>query len=109
MTLIQTTEALKHSAGLISWDQETMMSRGSANQRAETLSALEEVIHLRMTDPKLEELFLSVDKKKLNLIQKSNLRHIEKSYKKLKKIPVKLAKEIAHTPSLSQQAWINAR
>ena len=109
MAIVRTTEALKHSAGLISWDQETMMSKGSANQRAETLSALEEVIHLRVTDPKLEELILSVDKKKLNSIQKSNLKHIEKSHKKLKNIPVKLAKEIAHTTSLSQQAWINAR
>jgi len=47
------TEALAQIAGRLGWDQETMMPRGAAGQRAEEIAALEGVLHARRTDPRL--------------------------------------------------------
>ena len=40
------TAALEQVAGRLSWDQETMMPRGAAEQRGEEMAAMEGVIHL---------------------------------------------------------------
>ena len=53
MAFQRTTEALGQVAGRTGWDQETVMPRGSAPQRAEEMAALEEVLHARRTDPRL--------------------------------------------------------
>ena len=55
---VKQTEALSHASGLIAWDQETKMPKGSVEQRADTLSVLESEIHKRKTN-KYIELFTS--------------------------------------------------
>jgi hypothetical protein len=47
------TEALAQVMGRLGWDQETMMPRGAAAQRAEEMAALEAVLHARRTDPRI--------------------------------------------------------
>tara|TARA_B100000131_G_scaffold301178_1_gene323152 strand:- start:9 stop:1490 length:1482 start_codon:yes stop_codon:yes gene_type:complete len=106
---VKTTEALVESAGLISWDQETMMPKGSFEQRAVCLSEIEKVIHLRRSNEFIEELLSSIILSKLNQTQKANIRHISKSFYRSKKIPVQLASELARVTSLSQSAWAEAR
>ena len=44
MAFQRTTEALGQVSGRLGWDQETVMPRGSAPQRAEEMGALEEVL-----------------------------------------------------------------
>ena len=50
------TAALEQVAGRLHWDQETMMPKGAAAQRAEEIAAMEGVLHARRTDPALGEL-----------------------------------------------------
>jgi carboxypeptidase Taq len=47
------TEALEQVMGRLGWDQEPMMPRGRAAQRAEEMAALEGVLHARRTDPRI--------------------------------------------------------
>ena len=42
-------------AGLLLWDQNTLMPRGGAGARADQLEALERIQHERLTDPGLAE------------------------------------------------------
>ena len=106
---VKTTEALIESAGLISWDQETMMPRGSYEQRAICLSEIEKIVHTRRSNELIEELLSCINLSKLNLTQKANIEHISKSFLRSKKIPVQLASELAKITSLSQSAWAEAR
>ena len=100
---VKTTEALIESAGLISWDQETMMPRGSYEQRAICLSEIEKIVHTRRSNELIEELLSCINLSKLNLIQKANIEHISKSFLRSKKIPVQLASELAKITSLIKQ------
>ena len=56
---VKQTEALSHASGLIAWDQETKMPKGSVEQRADTLSVLESEIHKRKSNKYIEELLIS--------------------------------------------------
>ena len=51
MAFQRETEALAQVAGRLGWDQETVMPRGAAGQRAEEMAAMEGVLHARRTDP----------------------------------------------------------
>ena len=50
MALERETQALAQVAGRLGWDQETMMPRGAAEQRAEESGAIQAVLHARRTD-----------------------------------------------------------
>ena len=56
LKFVKTTESLSQSAEIISWDQETMMPKGSINQRSENISSLEQIIHSRRSEKKIGEL-----------------------------------------------------
>ena len=49
MAFQRDTEALAQVAGRLSWDQETMMPRGAADQRSDERAAMESVLHQRRT------------------------------------------------------------
>ena len=55
MAFQRETEALAQVAGRLGWDQETMMPRGAAEQRAEEMAAVEGVLQARRTDPRMGE------------------------------------------------------
>ena len=50
MAFQRETEALAQVAGRLGWDQETMMPRAAAPQRAEEMAAMESVLHARRID-----------------------------------------------------------
>ena len=105
---VKQTEALSHASGLIAWDQETMMPKGSVLQRADCLASIESEIHKRKSNKIISDLLGKVNTVNLNQEQKSNIQHIEKSYLRASKIPNDLATEIAKICSLSQMSWVEA-
>ena len=52
MAFQRETSALGQIAGRLGWDQETVMPRGAAAQRAEEMAAIEAVLHARRSDPR---------------------------------------------------------
>jgi len=70
---VKQTEALSHASGLIAWDQETKMPKGSVEQRADTLSVLESEIHKRKSNKYIEELISHIKKDDLSKIKPKTL------------------------------------
>ncbi len=109
MAFTHTTQALGQVAGRLGWDQETMMPRGAAEQRAEEMAAMESVLHARRVDPKVGEWLAAIDDAQLDQVGRAQMRHIRKSYARTMKVPADLAAEIAKVTSRAQGQWAQAR
>lgn len=101
------TEALAQIAGRLSWDQETVMPRGAADQRGEEMSAIEGVLHARRTDPRLGDWLAKCEAS--DEAGQAQLREIRRSFDRQNKVPAKLAQELARVTSVAQSIWANAR
>ncbi|MGM0741266.1 MAG: carboxypeptidase M32 [Pseudomonadota bacterium] len=107
MTFTRETEALAQVAGLLSWDQETMMPRGAAAQRSEAMGAMESVLHARRTDPRLAEWLASaVPPDEGGAAQLRLLRH---DHERALRVPGDLAAALARLTSHAQGVWAEAR
>lgn len=109
MAFQRETEALAQVAGRLSWDQETMMPRGAAEQRGEEMGAMEAILHARRVEPKLGAWLEEIDDSTLNEVGRAQLRLIRRSYTRTQKVPAKLAAEIARVTSVAQGIWAEAR
>ncbi|NIY78743.1 carboxypeptidase M32 [Celeribacter sp. HF31] len=109
MSYTRETEALGAIMGRLSWDQETMMPRGAAEQRGEEMAALEGVLHARRTDPQIGAWLEAIDASVLGEVGLAKLRHIRRSFERNTKVPAKLAAEIARVTSVAQGTWAEAR
>jgi carboxypeptidase Taq len=101
------TEALAQVAGRLGWDQETVMPRGAAAQRAEETAAMEAILHARRTDPRIGE-WLEAARPE-DEIAAANLRQIRRSFDRTRRVPGRLAAEIARVTSRAQGIWAEAR
>jgi carboxypeptidase Taq len=101
------TEALAGIAGLLGWDQETMMPKGASGQRAEQMAAIETVLHARRTDARIGDWLESAVPP--DEVATATLRHIRRSFDRNRKVPARLAAELAKAASLSQGIWAEAR
>jgi len=103
------TQALSQVMGRLGWDQETMMPRGAAPQRAEEMAALEGVLHGRRTDPRVAEWLDAIDEAALDEVGRAQIRHIQRAYDRASKVPATLAARIARVTSEAQGIWAEAR
>ncbi|ARO14755.1 thermostable carboxypeptidase [Ketogulonicigenium robustum] len=104
---LRRTEALSQIVGRLGWDQETVMPEGAAEQRAEEIGALEEVIHARRTAPAFAELLAAAVPQ--DDVQRAMVAQAQRSYDRATRIPADLAAEIARVNAISQHRWIAAR
>lgn len=109
MSFQRETEALAQISGRLSWDQETKMPRGAAEQREEEVAALEAVLHARRSDTRVGEWLEAVEGSSLDAVGQAQVRLIWRSYDKATKVPAQLATTIARTVSRAQVTWIEAR
>ena len=103
------TQALSQVSGRLGWDQETMMPRGSGDQRSTEMAALEGVLHARRCDPRVGEWLMGIDAEPDDIVTQAQLREIKRSYERAYKVPGKLAEAIASTTSVAQGKWAAAR
>jgi carboxypeptidase Taq len=101
--------ALGQVAGRLGWDQETMMPRGAADQRAEEMAALESVLHARRTDPRIGDWLDAIAAGALDAVGQAQLRLIRRSFDRARKMPAALAEELARVTSRAQGQWAEAR
>lgn len=107
MAFQRETEALSMIAERLGWDQETMMPRGAAAQRAEESAALESVLHARRTDPRIGDWLARAEAPDQAGARALDL--IGRSYNRNARIPARLAAELARLTSLAQGIWAEAR
>ena len=101
------TEALGQVAERLGWDQETVMPRGAAEQRAEEMAAMEGVLHARRTDPRVGDWLAKAQP--TDEVGQAQLREIRRSYERAMKVPAALSAEIARVTSRAQGVWAEAR
>ena len=101
------TEALMSIAGRLGWDQETVMPRGSSDQRATEQAALVRVIHKRNTDPRIADWIDQISPD--NEVETANIRLIKRVYEKNCKVPAELNASIAEVTSKAHGIWASAR
>ena len=81
------TQALSQISGRLSWDQETVMPRGSSKQRSEEMAAIESVLHARRTDDRLGEWLAAINTRDLKTVERAQVREISRSFERSCKIP----------------------
>ena len=109
MAFTRETQALAAISGRLDWDQETVMPRGAAPQRAEESAALESVLHARRTDPRVGDWIAEAEARVTDDVAKAQLRHIRRSFERATKVPARLARELARVTSAAQGVWAEAR
>ncbi|MCX7565412.1 carboxypeptidase M32 [Sulfitobacter sp. F26169L] len=109
MEFTRDTMALGQVAGRLGWDQETMMPRGAAPQRAEEMAAMESVLHARRIDSRVRDWLAEIDDASLDTVGQANMRHIRRSFERTCKVPAALAARIAKLTSAAQGIWAEAR
>lgn len=103
------TEALAGIAGRLSWDQETMMPPGSGDQRADEMAAMEHVLHARRTAPSVGDWLDRLNGETLDPIGQAQVRHIRRTFERTRRVPARLAAEIARVTSKGHRVWAEAR
>lgn len=101
--------ALGQVAGRLGWDQETVMPRGAADQRAEEMAAMETVLHARRTDPRIGDWLATIEEAALDPVGQAQLRHIRRNFDRARRVPADLAEELARVTSRAQGQWAAAR
>ena len=107
MAFQRETSALGEIAGRLGWDQETVMPRGAAPQRAEEMAAIESVLHARRSDPRVAEWLDKAEPQ--DAVARAQLREIRRTYDRTVKVPADLATAIARVTSAAQGTWAQAR
>lgn len=103
--------ALAQAAGLVGWDQETMMPEKGTEARAEQEAALSGVIHEKIIDPKLGEMLRKLASESATLTEDERVcvREWLRDHEKSAKLPADLVRELSRVASLSYNAWVKAR
>lgn len=107
---------LSSAAGLLGWDQQTMMPERANPQRAEQLGTLSGIVHERFTDDAIGRLLgqLEGEEEALRSADPDSddaalIRVTRRDWEKARRVPGELAVEIARAGALGHQAWVEAR
>ena len=103
------TQALSQVAGRLSWDQETMMPRGAADQRSEESGAMQAVLHARRTEARRGDLLAAAEAEETGEVARAQLRHIRRDFDRAARVPADLAVALARLTSRAQGQWAEAR
>lgn len=101
------TEALAQIAERLSWDQETVMPPGAAEQRGEEMAVIEGLLHARRTDPRLADWLARA--RAPDAAGNRMLDLISRDFLIAARVPARLASELARLSSVGQQIWAEAR
>jgi carboxypeptidase Taq len=110
---VQEARLLESTAGLLSWDQETMMPNGGAELRSRQLAQLARLSHEAFTAARIGELLGAAEDAVASLPPESadavNVRETRRDYDKATKLPSSLVAELAQVASQAQHVWVEAR
>ena len=97
--------------GLLDWDQETMMPKRAAADRADQISLLAGIAHEQLTSDELGALLESLERDAdgSDHVSATNLRETRRDYDRAVKVPTELVREIAKTSTLAKDTWAKAR
>src|SRR5207244_8245049 len=98
------------AAGVLHWDQSTMMPPGGVHMRAEQIAALKVICHDLLADPRVEELLASAEAALgLDVWRAANLREMRRRWTHVTAVPGALVEEHARAVSSCETVWRRAR
>lgn len=102
---------LGSAASILHWDMETKMPPKALGMRAEQLSAMELLIHKKLTDPEISRLLEACEKDlgSFDMFQKRNLHLLRKGYDESARIPDALVMETAKHSTMCNGSWKKAK
>ncbi len=104
---------LSRAALLLEWDQETYMPPGGVQGRAEQLSTLLKLAHVRLTSDEVGHLLDDLEEEyadaPFDSDEASIVRVTRRDYDQGRKLPAELIAEAAHASSMGRPAWEKAR
>jgi carboxypeptidase Taq len=104
---------LSQVAGVIGWDQETMMPPKGAQFRATQQAALQGIIHDRFTQPRVGELLAEFERAErlaqLGPVDQAVVRVVRRDYDRATKLPGSLVRELALATTQGVETWRHAR
>jgi carboxypeptidase Taq len=104
---------LRHAAGLLEWDQQTMMPPRGALTRAESLATLEKISHDLFTSAETGRLIDAATAELNGATSDTDaaclVRLVSRRWEKARRVPTELAAELARAASVGHDAWLSAR
>jgi len=106
---------LSAAAGLLAWDERTMMPAAGADARAESLGTLARVRHDMFCDDEIGRL---IDQVRSGLdgegapgesIPADLVRVVARDWEKARRVPSDLRAELARASSIAETAWVEAK
>ena len=104
---------VNRAAAVLGWDQETYMPPGGVGNRAEQLTTLRRIAHVRFTADDvlrlLDEAEAEVGGLGFDSDEASLVRVTRRDYQEARKLPADLVAEIAHAGATARPVWQKAR
>ena len=106
---------LGRAASLLAWDERTMMPKGGAAARAETMATLARVRHDMFIDDRIGGLIdrarseVDTDAAAGESIDADLIRVVARDWEKARLVPSDLRAELARTSSIAEKAWVEAK
>jgi len=100
---------LNGASAILGWDAATMLPAGSGDVRGEQLAALAEIVHEKLTDPAMEDLFAAAAAEKLEGWRAANLREMRHRHQHATAVPAALVTEETKTRIASELQWREAK
>ena len=101
--------AINGAAGVLGWDQQTMMPDEGTPARSSQLSALSGISHDLLTDEEFGELLDDLEAADLDPEQAAVVRELRFQYDRAVEVPEDLVQELTETSSEGQQVWQEAK
>lgn len=115
-TLVETLQeiaTLGSVASLVNWDEQVMLKPAGIEFRAKQSALLARMVHERLTSPRLGEVLAVAEAELRGQDPASDsyviIREFRRDYDRAVRLPPSLVAQIAHTTSLAQAAWVEAR
>ncbi len=98
-------------AGLLGWDQETLMPKGGSEARAEQNAVMSGVAHERATSTELGAMISKCEDADFtdDSVEGANLREWRRDFDRACKLPQDHVEELARVRSIAQEKWAEAR
>ena len=104
---------ISQTLSLLNWDQSTYIPDNGHTSRSEQIETLSKIAHdMLISDAfyeKINKLIESLDFNNLEDIKKEEIERIKIDVKKARKIPTKIASELAKTTSIAMAKWQKAK
>jgi len=111
--LLAEVRTLGHVAAILSWDQQTNMPPGGAEDRGDQIATVSNIAHLKLTSDEIGTLLEDLKPYAVSLDPDSNdarlIKVASRAFNKEVKVSDKYVAEFAQATTLGQQAWIEAR